>query len=117
MTGNLVFRADTFVVNYPRRDCPNPHDVSSEMPPPSSYNEALSVWASARNAGLRTVQVVDTLPWFTGSLWEIDEDGFCVAADISALLAVHGDGEYSIWVYALIDGESAAVSQYSIIVP
>ena len=46
--------------------------------------------------------------------WRTSADAFAVRADISDLLARHGDGVYSITVWGVIDGEDVVISEYSI---
>ena len=54
------------------------------------------------------------VPWITALEWTTSADAFAVRADISDLLARHGDGVYSITVWGVIDGEDVVISRYSI---
>ena len=54
------------------------------------------------------------MPWITALEWTATADAFAVRADISDLLAIHGDGVYLISVWGVIDGERVIISDYSI---
>ena len=58
-----------------------------------------------------------TLPWITASDWLEADNQLLVKADLSALLDQHGNGVYTIVVWADVEGERSPVSEYSIFIP
>ena len=54
------------------------------------------------------------VPWITANTWSVGIDHFSVQADISQVIAHHGDGVYTILVWGNIDRERVPISQYSI---
>ncbi len=109
------YTEDTLTKSTDRVYCPDPHYIDPSLPPPNSYDESHHLWQQAYNSSqTRGVFSVGTLPWITASDWGTADNRLSVKADISALLDQHGDGIYTIVVWAEIDGEQAPISEYSI---
>ena len=94
--------------------CPDPYDVSPSASAPSSHDEALRYWENAYQASLTTPVEHLTVPWITALEMTAREQFFSVTADLSGLLADHGDGVYTVIIWGSIDGEDVIISQYSI---
>ncbi len=54
------------------------------------------------------------MPWITASRWTASGANFATRADITDVLAKHGDGVYTITVWGPIDGEEQVISEFSI---
>lgn len=94
--------------------CPDPYDVSPETPGPSSYEGAHQAWQDAYALSQSMPPETITVPWITASKWKASNTAFAATADISEILDRHGDGVYSIMVWAKIDGHDEVISEYSI---
>ena len=70
--------------------CRDPYNVPPDTPPASSYLDP-------KVGG--TVPYLHNAIWITATDWSITDDTFAVSADISNLLAQHGDGVYTIVVW------------------
>ena len=55
-----------------------------------------------------------TVPWITASEWTADGPLFSVTADLDGLLREHGDGIYTLVVWAAVGDEDVVISQHSI---
>ena len=55
-----------------------------------------------------------TVPWVTAKLWRAIDTEFEVSADISELIRQHGNGLYSVMVWAEVNGRNVTISEYSI---
>ena len=94
--------------------CPDPYDVPPETPGPGSYEEAHQAWHDAYATSQSLQPQAITVPWVTASRLQASGTKFAVTADISKVLDRHGDGVYSIMVWARIDGHAEVISEYSI---
>ncbi len=103
---------DTFTVEASH--CPDPYDVPADAPAPRSLDEAHEFWQVAYNASQLRSSTTSIAPWITATEWDVDSDSFSVVADLNDLVKVHGDGVYSVMIWAVISGERTVVSQYSI---
>ena len=93
----------------------DPYDVPVDVAPPRSYEEAKLISQSVRQlaASQQTVATVTGL-WITAQKWTVQGKNFSIAADVSDVLTKHGDGVYSLDIWASIGDERVIVSQYSI---
>ena len=114
---NWYYDSEDFTPNHSQRSCPNPYEVPADAPPPKSADEAHDFWQEAYDASQTEEEITITLPWITALDWIAANDQFSVTADISDLLNQHGNGVYTIVVWAEIDGEDAPISEYSIFEP
>ena len=103
---------DEFTVDASR--CPDPYDVPADAPAPKSHDEAREFWQAAYDASQLRSSTTSMAPWITATEWNVGSNSFSVVADLSDLVEVHGDGVYSVMIWAIISGERTAVSQYSI---
>ena len=94
--------------------CPDPYVVSASASPPRSHNEAHSIWQSVYLESLARQPQKITVPWITAQKWTARGENFSIAADLSDVLAKHGEGVYSLIVWGNIDGEDIVISEYSI---
>ena len=94
--------------------CPNPYKVAANATAPRSVSEALRFWREAYQASNATPTQSITVPWITAQRWEVNGDNFRIRADISDILAKHGAGVYSIFIWGIVDSEDVVLSQWSI---
>ena len=117
---NRFYSEHEFTKTYER--CPGPYEVPADAPAPKSHDEARALReASYTPASLQSLLYTRhiTGPWITALEWTTRFDAFSVRADISDLLARHGNGVYSIRVWGVIadervDDELDVISEYSI---
>ena len=58
--------------------------------------------------------VQHTVPWVTASEWKTDHSTFNVSADLNDILAEHGEGVYSIYLWARAGRALTVVSTYAV---
>ena len=124
LTGGSYYSENEFTSNY--TSCPNPYNVPSDTPGPRSYEEAHEVWQAAYDASQTREEELITVPWITALEWStsefeihnnqwIENKGvLSVKADLSDVLANHGEGVYSLIVWGKIGEEDVVISEYSI---
>ena len=103
---------DEFTVQASR--CPDPYNVPADAPAPQSHDEAHKFWQAAYDANQLRPTTTSTAPWITATEWDVDSDSFSVVADLNDLVEIHGDGVYSVMIWATIAKERAVISQFSI---
>ena len=108
LSGNRFYTSHE--ITKTRRNCPDPYEVPADAPVPKSHDEARAL----RPTFSASLPLSYTVPWITALEWTTSSDAFAVRADISDLLARHGNGVYSITVWGVIDGEDVVISRYSI---
>ena len=111
LTGNWYYDEDEFTIAY--EPCSDPYEVPADQPAPSPPTTSTSFIIIPVPQPYLVVPNI-TVPWITALEWRTSADAFAVRADISDLLARHGDGVYSISVWGGIDGELVIISDYSI---
>ena len=109
---NWFYDEDDFTKTY--EQCPDPYEVPADAPAPRSPAEAHAFWEAAYQASQLRPELPIIVPWITALEWTASADAFAVRADISDLLAIHGDGVYSIKVWGVIAGDDVVISEYSI---
>lgn len=84
--------------------CPSPYDVPIETPrlKPGFTLPRIPL------SGLTEV------PWITAKSWAVNSQSFRVQADLSEVVDDHGPGVYTIIVWGISEGESVALTNYSI---
>ncbi len=97
--------------------CPDPYEIDPIAAPPTSNSEAIALWQQARDQGRQSIDREFTFPWITADKWEVQSNKFTVSTDISQLIATHGDGVYTVMLWANVNGKIIPVSQYSIFIP
>ena len=112
LMGRRYYLNDEFTSTY--QPCPNPYEVSPSAPAPRSPNEAHEFWQQAYNASLNRIGQPIVVPWITASEWTASGEHFSVAADLSEVINRHGDGVFTVMLWATIDGERVIISKYSI---
>ena len=112
LTGGWYYDEHEFIHTY--LPCPDPNDVSPDARAARSHNEAHSIWRSAYREYLARQPKTITVPWITAQKWTDNGKEFSIEADLSDVLAKHGDGVYSVVVWGGINGEDAVISEYSI---
>ena len=112
LTGNRYWPEDKFTKMY--NPCPDPYDVPANSPPARSHNEAHRLWQEAYNTSKNQKEQTLIVPWITASEWTASRNAFSVTVNINEVLEEHGDGVYTIVVWADVDGERAVISEYSI---
>ena len=95
----------------PQDLCPSPYDIPPDAPPPGSVAESNEFWRAVQ-AEVRS----ETVPgrFVTWTRGYVVDDRFDLAADVSDVLLGHGQGVYTVQVWARLDGEMEVVSRYSI---
>ena len=70
------------------------------LPPASSFEDALSLHAEARDAFYESIYSPPsfTYPSITAQRWEVTVDTFDVEANLTEVLTQHGPGVYSVVV-------------------
>ena len=108
LTGYAYWSSEEFTTTY--KPCPDPYDVSPELPGPQSHREAHQFWQESYDKSQdRTEQTISVL-WVTAREWKVGGSSFSVSVDISNVLAEHGPGVYSV----LIWGGGVVISEHSI---
>ena len=103
---NRYYTSDTFTLSGTR--CQDPYYVPTDAPVAASYDDDVP---RIRNP------YENQAIWITATHWEVTDETFSVTADISDLLTQHGNGVYTIVVWAQINGEDVPISEYSIFIP
>ena len=110
LSPRMYYPANTFEQTYQR--CLSPYDVAADTPAPESARAAKQRW---RENSLELPDIVrHTVPWVTASQWETNQSTFNVSADLKDILTEHGEGVYSIYLWARAGRALTVVSTYSI---
>ncbi len=113
LTGNQYWVSDEFTKTSDS-SCLDPYRVPADTPEPQSPDEERAFKQAAR-AATQSLQPVETIvPLITATGWNVSRQGFSVKANIAEVVGRHGAGVYTVTLWAMIDGEDAVVSQYSI---
>ncbi len=75
------------------------------------------MWASAKRASEVMRETETHGRWITATEWHVAGGSFGVEANIGQLIEKHGSGVYTVAVWAIVDGQRAPVSEYSIFLP
>ena len=111
LTGSYYWPDSSYSATH--RRCPDPYDVSADAPGPRSVEESQRFWQEAYALSQSLLPIPITAAWITAQEWTVSGGGFSVRADISSLLAEHGNGVYTVMVWGNIGDERAVISQYS----
>ena len=114
---NWFYDSDDFTPVHSQPACPDPYEVPADASPPRSADEAHDYWQAAYDASQTEVEITVTLPWITATDWSVTNDSFAISADVSNLVAQHGNGVYTILLWGQINGEDIPISEYSIFIP
>ncbi len=106
LSGNAYYTSDTFTISGTR--CQDPYDVPTDALAATSTHD--------RKPDFRFLYQHQG-QWVTATSWTVSNDAFSVSANVSNLLAQHGDGVYTIVLWGEIDGERTPISEYSIFIP
>ena len=113
LDGGWSYPEHEFTLTY--RTYLDPYNVPVDVAPPRSYEEAKLISQSVRQlAASQQAEATITGLWITAQKWTVQGKNFSIAADVSDVLEKHGDGVYSLNVWASIGDERVIVSQYSI---
>ena len=112
LRGRQFWPTNTF--NYNRKTCPDPYQVPASAPAPRSADQAHAFWQEAYSSSLRIPPQSITVPWITADVLRIVKDQFSVKADLADVVAKHGNGVYTVLVWAKTAGEDMIISEYSI---
>ncbi len=96
--------------------CPDPHDIPPDAPPPMSNDEAQENWQQARDLSQNKLTRYLTIPLITANEWSVTDDAFNISANITDLLQKHGEGVYTILLWGEINDDRTPISEYSIFV-
>ena len=99
---------------FPYKPCPDPYGIPHDAPAPRSPNEAGKFRQAAYAASQARPSITVVVPWITASSWDIRAGRFSIEADLSAVIAIHGNGVYTVTLWAKLGVEDIVVSQYSI---
>ena len=111
LTGGSFCTTTHSTYNY--SPCPDPYDVPATAPGPRSAREADRFWEEAYSASKLTLSRPIRVPWITAREWRVSGDSFAVKADLSRVIERHGEGIYTLLVWAKPGGEEMVISQYS----
>ena len=88
--------------------CADPYDVPIDASTATSYFDEPNLPLPTRFT--HEVSLIAT------DQWHIDNDSFAIETDLSKLIDQHGDGVYTVDLWADIDGAEVQISEYSIFV-
>ena len=111
------YTQDEATMEINSKQCPDPYDIDPDAPTPMSSQEARSNWQQVRDLSQSKVSRQLTFPWITADKWATHGNSFTLTADISQLTDTHGDGVYTILLWAEINGQRAPISEYSTFIP
>ena len=111
------YAEDETTIDVDSLQCPDPHDIPSDVPPPKSNDEAQENWLQARDSSWDRASRQLTYPWITADEWTVHGENIAVSADVTDLLDQHGDGVYTVLLWGEIDDERIPISEYSIFSP
>ncbi len=111
------YAEDETTIEIDSLQCPDPYTIPSDVPAPSSNDEAQDNWRQALDLSVDRATRKLTYPWITALEWTSDDEDFTISADISNLLTQHGDGVYTILLWAEIADERIPISEYSVFIP
>ena len=112
LSGGRSWAEDNFVTKL--SGCADPYAVAPDASVPTGYEDPLfSFQPTAVPDGERASTVAE---WITSEVLPLDGGGYSVRSDISHLVAHYGPGVYTLIMFAVVDGESVQVSEYSIFV-
>lgn len=89
--------------------CPDPYEVPPKAPTAESYFDNPNLPLSTPFN--RAVSLLPT------ERWQIEDNSFSIAADMSELIEQYGEGVYAINLWADVDGEQVQISEFSIFIP
>lgn len=112
LPSNRFYPEDEFTRSY--EPCISPYHIPTNIPAPRSADEAHEFWQAAYDASQRRAGQLIRVPWITALEWTTGGEVFSVTTDLHSLLAEYGRGVYTVTVWAVISGERAVVSEYSI---
>ena len=114
LSGHRYYTEDQFTRSDPV--CVDPYAVSPDSAPASSYEHAglLHSKAVLDSFGQTAPYVV---PWITAKLWRVSSNQVSVSADVSDLIDGHGNGVYSILIWAVVEENDVPISEYAIFIP
>ena len=110
--GNSYYPTHTYTALH--EPCPSPYEVPPDSAAPRSHGEANQFWLDAVRASLEYPDHSVVVRWITAMEWTASGESFSFRADLRDLLAMHGDGVYSLIVWGKIAGEDVPISEYSI---
>lgn len=94
--------------------CPDPHDVPPDAAAPATGAEVVRIHRQARDARNRQPRSF-VVPWVAAMEWRADGQEFAVSTDVAELLGTHGNGIYSVVVWAVVGEEKILISHHSIL--
>ena len=106
LEASRYYTSDTFTLSGTR--CQDPYYVPADAPVAASYDDEVP--------RIRNPYENEAI-WITATHWEVTDETFSVTADIGDLLTQHGNGVYTVVVWAQINGEDTPISEYSIFIP
>ena len=112
LTGGWYYEEDEFTKSY--KPCPDPYDIPADASAPRSHNESHRFWQAAYDLSQSVSEIPIVVPWITTLQWTARGESFSVRADLSDLIAQHGDGVYTILVWGKLGIEDKVISEYSI---
>ena len=92
----------------------NPHDFDPNSPAAENQEESHQLWREAARRHLEREEIEITVPWVTAEIWDVSSNSFDVKANIADILNEHGNGVFTVVVWAEVDGERESVSEYKI---
>ena len=109
---------DSFTKTY--YNCRTPYEIDpQDAPPVQSERNARELSAEAREACRRVRYdkiggIERTVPRITADKWRVGNNAFEVSVNVSEVLGTHGDGVYTLFLWADVGDERIQVSEYSI---
>ena len=107
------FTYTSYGFDHTDRPCPSPFDVPDTAPAPASYDEQVKIRKEVTDAPRPEREYKGR--WLTSHIWDLNDDKFDVAADITKTLDEYGPGVYTIRVWATVEvWNTVPISTYSI---
>ena len=106
------YSSDEFTREY--GFCRSPYDLPADLPEPETKDEARALKDQTRDLSRDVLTFEDMGARITATVWGVDGDSFHVEANIGPVLDERGPGVYTIRVWANINGNAEAVSEYAI---
>ena len=95
--------------------CPHPYELDQELEPPGSYKADSALHTEARVLCVQEPTLA-MASWITSGVDTLPGGGYRVTTDLQDLVSQFGAGIYTLQIWAVVDGNDAPVSEYSIFV-
>ncbi len=107
-----LYMYDSDGASWSHTSCLTPYESDPQSQPPQTHNQARDLMHGAQQWKSKAV----TYPrlQITPDIWQVDQNGFSVQADVSQIVTALGPGVYTILLWGDVNGTSVPVSKYAI---